>query len=196
MGAVSVRDDDLLERKNKPVAKGNKSWIGCSVIKILPGISVAGRGNAGAARAIILRSWWRRALDFPQEASRMSGRLKMKLTKREQQVVAILLEGRSNKEIARRLGIAEGTVKWHLHSIFRKTGVFRRVALVAKVMTGHGAGAGRDGQAGQFRVRPRTRFRPYQSMLAITTRPTTASAEESTQSVVVMARSLFNLRVS
>jgi DNA-binding CsgD family transcriptional regulator len=59
----------------------------------------------------------------------------MKLTKREQQVVAILLEGRSNKEIARRLGIAEGTVKWHLHSIFRKTGVFRRAALVAKVMT-------------------------------------------------------------
>jgi two-component system nitrate/nitrite response regulator NarL len=60
----------------------------------------------------------------------------MKLTKREQQVVAILLEGRSNKEIARRLGITEGTVKLHLHSIFQKTGVVRRVALVAKVMNG------------------------------------------------------------
>jgi DNA-binding NarL/FixJ family response regulator len=71
---------------------------------------------------------------FRKKPREYRGRLKMKLTKREQQVVAILLEGRSNKEIARRLGITEGTVKLHLHSVFQKTGVIRRVALVAKVM--------------------------------------------------------------
>ena len=58
------------------------------------------------------------------------------LTKREQQVVAVLLEGRSNREIARRLGITEGTVKIHLHNVFQKTGVIRRVALITKVMAG------------------------------------------------------------
>jgi two-component system nitrate/nitrite response regulator NarL len=65
------------------------------------------------------------------------GRLKIKgLTKREQQVVAVLLEGSSNKEIARRLGITEGTVKLHLHSAFQKNRRDPRVALIAKVMTG------------------------------------------------------------
>jgi two-component system nitrate/nitrite response regulator NarL len=65
------------------------------------------------------------------------GSLKMKgLTKREQQVVAVLLEGSSNKEIGRRLGITEGTVKLHLHSVFQKTGVVHRVALIARVVAG------------------------------------------------------------
>jgi DNA-binding CsgD family transcriptional regulator len=59
-------------------------------------------------------------------------KLKMQgLTKREQQVVSVLLQGHSNKEIAHRLGITEGTVKLHLHRILQKTGVIRRVALIA-----------------------------------------------------------------
>jgi DNA-binding CsgD family transcriptional regulator len=67
----------------------------------------------------------------------ISGKRKMQgLTQREQQVVAVLLEGRSNREIARRLGITEGTVKIHLHNVFQKTGVIRRVALITKVMAG------------------------------------------------------------
>jgi DNA-binding NarL/FixJ family response regulator len=104
----------------------------------LPGISVAWPRKCRRRPAIILRSRWRRVFGLPaKDIENIGGRLKMKgLTKREQQVVAILLEGRSNKEIARRLGITEGTVKLHLHSIFQKTGVIRRVALVAKVMNG------------------------------------------------------------
>jgi DNA-binding NarL/FixJ family response regulator len=48
------------------------------------------------------------------------------LTRREAEVVALLSEGFSNKEIARRLGIMEGTVKKHLQSVFGKLGVHRR----------------------------------------------------------------------
>jgi DNA-binding NarL/FixJ family response regulator len=41
------------------------------------------------------------------------------LTERQLEVLAELVEGRSNKDIARRLGLAEPTVKAHLVSIFR-----------------------------------------------------------------------------
>jgi DNA-binding NarL/FixJ family response regulator len=52
------------------------------------------------------------------------------LTDRERQVVALVCDGLRNKEIARDLGIAEGTVKIHLNNIYRKLGVDSRVTLV------------------------------------------------------------------
>ena len=52
------------------------------------------------------------------------------LTGRESEVVAHVRQGFTNKEIARRLGIQEDTVKKHLQAVFGKLGVHRR-ALVA-----------------------------------------------------------------
>lgn len=52
------------------------------------------------------------------------------LTPREAQAVSLVREGLANKEIARRLGIGEDTVKKHLQHAFAKLGVHRR-ALVA-----------------------------------------------------------------
>ncbi|MGF1608776.1 MAG: LuxR C-terminal-related transcriptional regulator [Kiloniellales bacterium] len=48
------------------------------------------------------------------------------LTRREQQTLELLVEGHSNKGIARALDIQEVTVKLHLRSIFRKLGVVNR----------------------------------------------------------------------
>ena len=45
------------------------------------------------------------------------------LTSREREVIPLITEGLLNKEVARRLGVSEGTVKVHLHNIFQKTGV-------------------------------------------------------------------------
>ena len=55
------------------------------------------------------------------------------LTCRQLQIVQILKTGASNKEIARVLGISDGTVKVHLHSIYEKLEVAGRCKLVAKV---------------------------------------------------------------
>ncbi len=49
------------------------------------------------------------------------------LTSRERQVLAQIMEGHSNKAIARTLGILEGTVKKHAHAVFRKLGVANRI---------------------------------------------------------------------
>jgi len=52
------------------------------------------------------------------------------LTERQLEVVRLLARGQSNKEIARALGITEGTVKVHLLSVFRALGVRNRTQAV------------------------------------------------------------------
>jgi DNA-binding NarL/FixJ family response regulator len=52
------------------------------------------------------------------------------LTSRERQVMGLVVEGASNKRIAKQLKITAGTVKLHLHHIFCKTGVRNRSALM------------------------------------------------------------------
>jgi DNA-binding NarL/FixJ family response regulator len=56
-----------------------------------------------------------------------------KLTLRQKEVLNELLKGRASKEIARALGIAEGTVKIHLAAIYRALGVRTRAEAIAKL---------------------------------------------------------------
>ncbi|MGB3071466.1 MAG: response regulator transcription factor [Ottowia sp.] len=49
-----------------------------------------------------------------------------KLTKRQRQLIIMLDEGLSNRDIAERLGISEHTVKVHLWRLFRRLGVKSR----------------------------------------------------------------------
>ncbi|MGZ5008604.1 MAG: response regulator [Methylobacter sp.] len=55
------------------------------------------------------------------------------LTPREFEVLGWLVQGLCNKEIARKLGIEEQTVKNHLRPIFQKFAVARRTELLVKV---------------------------------------------------------------
>ena len=56
------------------------------------------------------------------------------LADRQMDVLKALAEGLTNKEIARRLGIAEITVKVHLQSIYRKLGVSNRTEALAAAL--------------------------------------------------------------
>ncbi|MCP1767432.1 LuxR C-terminal-related transcriptional regulator [Bradyrhizobium japonicum] len=53
------------------------------------------------------------------------------LTERERQIMRLVSRGLSNKEIGRRLHIADGTIKVHLHNIFQKLEIGNRTALAA-----------------------------------------------------------------
>jgi DNA-binding CsgD family transcriptional regulator len=48
------------------------------------------------------------------------------LTKRQEEIVALVAEGFSNKEVAENLNIGAGTVKVHLHKIFEALGIKSR----------------------------------------------------------------------
>jgi DNA-binding NarL/FixJ family response regulator len=58
------------------------------------------------------------------------------LTPREQEILACLGEGLSNKAVARRLGISAHTVKFHLEAVFAKLGASSRADAVARGLRG------------------------------------------------------------
>ena len=55
--------------------------------------------------------------------------LQLNLTKREEQIVNLVMQGYSNKRIANKLSLSEKTVKNHLGVIFKKLGISSRLQL-------------------------------------------------------------------
>jgi two-component system, NarL family, nitrate/nitrite response regulator NarL len=53
------------------------------------------------------------------------------LTDRERQIMRLVSEGLSNKAVGRRLNIADGTIKQHLHHIYQKLEINNRTVLAA-----------------------------------------------------------------
>ena len=57
----------------------------------------------------------------------------MDISDREKEVIPLLIEGKSNKEISGLLFISTNTVKTHVRNIYRKAGVSNRLQLTAKI---------------------------------------------------------------
>jgi DNA-binding NarL/FixJ family response regulator len=93
-------------------------------------VALSGSGNVLSPRVI-------QNLFEDQESSATASnghrRNEYSLTQRENDILALLAEGRSNRDIAQHLFLSEKTVKAHLAAIFRKLGVTNRTqaAMVA-----------------------------------------------------------------
>lgn len=57
-----------------------------------------------------------------------------RLTNREKQVAELLIDGKSNKEIAAQLYISVHTVKANLENIYDKLGIHNRVVLAVYIV--------------------------------------------------------------
>lgn len=57
------------------------------------------------------------------------------LTNRQKDIVTLIIEGDSNKEISEKLFITEGTVKTHIYNIFKKVEVTSRQQIIKKVLS-------------------------------------------------------------
>ncbi len=83
-------------------------------------VAMSGSGNVLSPRVI-------QNLFEDQDANTSNGRRsEYSLTQRENDILALLSEGRSNRDIAGALYLSEKTVKAHLAAIFRKLGVTNR----------------------------------------------------------------------
>jgi RNA polymerase sigma factor (sigma-70 family) len=64
------------------------------------------------------------------------------LTPREREIIRLVAEGLSNKEIARQLNVSPGTVKVHLHNIFQKLEISNRTVLATIALLQRSTGFG------------------------------------------------------
>ena len=71
----------------------------------------------------------------------LSNFLRSELSGRQREVLGLALQGLPNKTIARRLDIAEGTVKVHLSMVYKALGVKNRVGALCRVLEADAAGA-------------------------------------------------------
>jgi two-component system, NarL family, nitrate/nitrite response regulator NarL len=113
--------------------------------EIVESIECAARGEvrcSAQVAAVLARRLASLAVGRDGEAGAES-----KLTARELQIIRLVDDGLSNKEIARALHIQVATVKNHVHSILEKLNVSRRAEAAARVRT-----AFRDRRADQVPV--------------------------------------------
>jgi DNA-binding NarL/FixJ family response regulator len=103
-------------------------------------VALSGSGNVLSPRVI------QNLFDDAESNSHNGRRSEFSLTQRENDILCLLSEGRSNRDIAGSLFLSEKTVKAHLAAIFRKLGVTNRTqAAMAAVSMGvgpHPAGNG------------------------------------------------------
>ena len=89
------------------------------------------RQAAAGQRLLPLRSSDRAVPEREQGNLAIAENVLTLLTDRERQIMGLVSEGLSNKEIGRRLNIADGTIKVHLHNVYQKLDISNRTVLAA-----------------------------------------------------------------
>jgi len=100
---------------------------GASAMEVVSAINAVAGGEAVCppSLSLALFHWVARHYKSPQESGRV-------LSRRERELMLLLRQGRTNKEIAARLNLSEQTVKNHVHHILRKVGAPDRLAIVER----------------------------------------------------------------
>ncbi len=89
------------------------------------------------------------AAPLPARAGDQAGRALASLTPRQRDVLSLLVDGLSNKEIARQLKLGEGTIKIHLAALFRSLQVRNRQEAAVAGARLLSEGGGRPSPAGR-----------------------------------------------
>jgi DNA-binding NarL/FixJ family response regulator len=119
MLTVSNDDRDLMQAiRNGALGYLMKDLTATEFLKMLEGVC---RGEAAMTRKTTARLLECFGSSPPQECDR-----KADLTRREIDLLQLLVEGLSNRAIAERLSISENTVKYHMKNIFQKLNVQNR----------------------------------------------------------------------
>jgi DNA-binding CsgD family transcriptional regulator len=94
-------------------------------------LTILDHQGAVAVRAAVLRDRHGLGMPVPRQPRRRAEDSPAGLTAREQEVLALLAEGLTNAELARRLFLSEKTVDHHVSAVLRKLGEPSRARAVA-----------------------------------------------------------------
>ncbi|MGX1544147.1 response regulator transcription factor [Streptomyces adustus] len=124
---TTYADDDSLFPALRAGARGylTKDAGGEEIVRAVHSVL---SGDAGLAPSIQRRLLER--LSEPEAAPAAPADAPDGLTARETDVLALIAEGLSNQEIARRLHVSTATVKTHINNLFAKTGIKDRAQAV------------------------------------------------------------------
>jgi two-component system NarL family response regulator len=145
MLTISDEDDDLFEA----IKAGANGYLlkNLKPEQLFEGIRLAVHGEAPISPAIASRLLDAFRHGGPPSAFRAPapGEDEMELTRREAEVLRYVAAGLSNKEIATRLTITEGTVKNHVHHALEKLHLTNRVQAAAYAVRHRMGGEGGSG---------------------------------------------------
>lgn len=78
---------------------------------------------------LLVDSLFSQIIDYAVKEGKSKLKESVKMTKREREVIVLLGEGRSNKEIAQKIHISTYTVKSHIHNIMEKLALHTRLEI-------------------------------------------------------------------
>jgi DNA-binding NarL/FixJ family response regulator len=128
----------------KALAAGAKGYVdeGASPAEFVQAIRIVNQGSVWAPRRVMSI--------FIDRVTSSPGKIfpagRVEFTDREKEVLALLVAGRSNREIGQALQIEERTVKAHVAKLMRKVGVQNRIALSVHAITHSLVGAEEEPQ--------------------------------------------------
>jgi DNA-binding NarL/FixJ family response regulator len=108
------------------ISSGAKAYLeaNASPEQVEQAIEIVSQGSIWAPRRVLSLF-----VDRATRPSRNATPAAVQFTARETEVLKLLVAARSNREIAKNLGIEERTVKAHIAKLMRKVGVENRIAL-------------------------------------------------------------------
>ncbi len=123
-----TNEPDYIQRAIGAGAKGYLHY-GASETELKMAIEVVVDSSVWAPRKVLAR-----LVEHARERRAAPPAAEVRLTKRELEVLRLLMLGQPNRRIAESLGVDEGTIKAHLGRLMRKAGVFNRTALSMRVL--------------------------------------------------------------
>jgi DNA-binding NarL/FixJ family response regulator len=121
-------DESILQA----ISAGAKAYLEASSTpqQVEQAIMIVSQGSIWAPRRVLSIF-----VDRVTKPSRSAALAMSQFTARETEVLKLLVAARSNREIARTMGIEERTVKAHIAKLMRKVGVENRIALSIYAVT-------------------------------------------------------------
>lgn len=119
------------EHMQRVIGAGAKGYLthGSNAGEIRMAVEIVLDGSVWAPRKVMAR-----LLEAGRRAEAEAAAAPPRFTPREEDVLRLLVAGRSNREIGRSLSVNEATIKAHVGRLLRKVGVENRTALTMATM--------------------------------------------------------------